>query len=205
MQHILLFCSIVAIVWFAVIYFLPGMVMTVYKRAILVNGFGEGPVEINTLYTQSREQFADPLHSMGSRLTVTGVNRDTIITIGWLDLCNGPLILHVPDMSDRYYSVQLTNPSKNTVIAYVGKRTTGAGAGAYIINGPGRKGGAAQGTAKDVPQQVASMQGALRGAPQIRSPSNSILIIGRVLVYDRDDLPTAYNLSKQLRISVMTN
>ncbi len=42
----------------------------------------------------------------------------------------GPLVFHVPDMigpdsSGRYYSVQFTDPSKNTIFAYVGKRTTG--------------------------------------------------------------------------------
>ena len=28
-------------------------------------------------------------------------------------------------MNDRYYSVQFTDPAKNTNFAYVGKRTTG--------------------------------------------------------------------------------
>jgi hypothetical protein len=182
-EHLLIFSSIVVAVWFIVIYFLPYMIMSVFKRAILVTGFGEGPVPINTLYTQPQEQFADPLHSSGSRLTVTGVNRDTIITLGWLDLGKGPLILHVPDMSDRYYSVQFTDPVKNVAFAYVGKRTTGTKAGAYLICGPGWKG--------DIPQ----------GVLRISSPKNSVLIIGRVLVNDDNDLPAAYSLSKQLQLS----
>ena len=197
MQHILILSSIVVVVWFIVIYFLPAMVMSVYKRAILVNGFGEGPIKINTLYTQSQAQFSDPLHSSGSHLTVTGVNRDTIVTIGWLDLRNGPLILHVPDMSDRYYSVQLTDPMKNTVIAYVGKRTTGTEAGAYCISGPGWKSGAAREVEREARQATAPEMPEM---PQIHSPNNSILVIGRVLVYDNEDLPTAYNLSKQLHL-----
>jgi len=182
-EHLLIFGSIVVAVWFIVIYFLPCMLMSVFKRAILVKGFGEGPVPINTLYTQPQEQFADPLHSSGSRLSVTGVNRDTIITIGWLDLGKGPLILHVPDMSDRYYSVQFTDPLKNAAFAYVGKRTTGTESGAYLICGLGWKG--------DIPQ----------GLLRISSPNNSVLIIGRVLASDENDLPAAYSLSKQLQLS----
>ena len=182
-EHLLIFGSIVAVVWFIVIYFLPSMLMSVFKKAILVKGFGEGPVPINTLYTQPQAQFADPLHSSGSRLTITGVNRDTIITLGWLDLSKGPLILHVPDMDGRYYSVQFTNPLKNTAFAYVGKRTTGTGAGNYLICGPGWKGNAPQ------------------GLSQISSPNNSVLIIGRVLACSDNDLSTAYNLSKQLQLS----
>ena len=182
-EHLLIFGSLVVAVWFIVIYFLPSMLMSVFKKAILVKGFGEGPVPINTLYTQPQEQFADPLHSAGSRLTITGVNRDTIITLGWLDLSKGPLVLHVPDMDGRYYSVQFTNPLKNTAFAYVGKRTTGTAAGDYLICGPGWKG--------NVPQ----------GLSQVSSPNNSVLIIGRVLVCSDNDLSTAYNLSKQLQLS----
>jgi hypothetical protein len=55
----------------------------------------------------------------------TGVNRDTLLTVGWLALSKGPQILHVPEMAGRYYSVQFTDPSNNTNFAYVGKRTTG--------------------------------------------------------------------------------
>ncbi|MCL2166100.1 MAG: DUF1254 domain-containing protein [Clostridiales bacterium] len=183
MEHRLLFVSIVVVVWFIVIRFLPAMILSVFKRAILVKGFGEGPIPMNTLYTQPQEQFADPLHSAGSRLTITGVNRDTIITIGWLDLRKGPLLLHVPDMSERYYSLQFTDPSKNAVFAYVGKRTTGTGAGAYLISGPGWNG--------NVPQ----------GLSQISSPNHSVLLVGRVLVSGDRDLPAAYSLSKQIKLT----
>jgi len=183
MGHTLLFVLIVAAAWLAAIYFLPGMLMSVYKRAILAKGFGEGPIPVNTLYTQPIGQFADPLHSPGSRLTVTGVNRDTIVTIGWLDLRKGPLILNVPDMSGRYYSVQLTDPLKNIVFAYVGKRATGTEAGAFLIAGPGWKGGAPH------------------GVSLITSPNNYVLAIGRVLVFGDGDIPNAYMLSKQIRLS----
>lgn len=184
-EHLLIFGSFMVASWFIVIYFLPRMLLSVFKRAILVKGFGEGPVPINTLYTQPQAQFADPLHSSGSHLTTTGVNRDTLITIGWLDL-KGPQILHVPDMAGRYYSVQFTDPSKNTTFTYVGKRTTGTEAGAYLISGPGWKG--------VVPQ----------GVSQISSPNNSVLIIGRVLVGSDSDLPAAYRLSKQIQLSSLT-
>ena len=181
--HLLIFALILVTVWFIVLCFLPRMLLSVYKRAILIKGFGEGPIPINTLYTQPQAQFADPLHSPGTRLTITGVNRDTLITIGWLDLSKGPQILHVPDMAGRYYSVQLTNPSNNTAFAYIGKRTTGTEAGDYLICGPRWKG--------EVP----------RGVSQISSPNNSVLIVGRVLVSNGSDLPTAYSLSKQLQLS----
>ena len=75
-----------------------------------------------------------------SNLMTTGVNHNTLLTVGWLDLSKGPQVLHVPDMAGRYYSVQFTDPSDNTNFAYVGTRTTGTQAGDYLITGrAGRK------------------------------------------------------------------
>jgi hypothetical protein len=183
-KHLLIFGSFVAVGWFLFVCFWPRMMLYAYKRAILVKGFGDGPIPVNTLYTESQALFADPLHPPASapKLATTGVNRDTLITIGWWDLGKGPQILHVPDMAGRYYSVQFTDPSKNTNFAYIGKRTTGTEAGDYLITGPGWKG--------SVPQEMT----------QISSPNNSVLVAGRVFVESESDLPTAYNLAKQIQV-----
>ena len=90
------------------------MLLSVYKRAVLVKGFGDGPIPINTLYTEPQKLFAEPITSQsasGSNLMTVGVNHDTLPTVGWLDLSQGPQVLHVPDMAGRYYSVQFTDPS----------------------------------------------------------------------------------------------
>ena len=138
MAHLLLFGSFMVASWFLFTYLWPRLLLSVYKRAILVKGFGDGPIPINTLYTEPQALFADPLHVPASapKVATTGVNRDTLLTVGWLDLSKGPQILHVPDMNDRYYSVQFTDPLYNTNFAYVGKRTTGTQAGDYLITGP---------------------------------------------------------------------
>ena len=184
-QHLLLFGGVAVAVWLLGIYYWPLLILHIYKRAILVKGFGEGPVPVNTLFTEPQKLFADPIASRsvpGSKLKTTGVNHDTLLTVGWLDLRKGPQILHVPNMAGRYYSVQLNDPSKNANFAYVGKRTTGTDAGDYLIAGPGWKGA--------VPE----------GMPRISSPNNSVLVIGRVLVESDGDLPTAYILAKQIQV-----
>jgi len=170
--------------WFFFTYFWPRMLLSVFKRAILVKGFGDGPIPVNTLYTESQTLFADPLHApdSASKLATTGVNHDTLMTGGVLDLSKGPQVLHVPDMAGRYYSVQFTDPSDGTDFAYVGTRTTGTQAGDYLITGPGWKG------------QVPS------GMMQISSPNNSVLVLGRILVYSDSDLATAYGLAKQIQL-----
>jgi hypothetical protein len=188
-EHLLLFAAVMIPTWSVFIYFWPRLLLSVYKRAILVKGFGDGPIPVNTLYTEPQKLFAEPLTSQtasGSNLMTVGVNHDTLSTAGWLDLSQGPLVLHVPDMNDRYYSVQFTDPSKNTNFAYVGKRTTGTQAGDYLITGPTWKG------------QVPS------GMKQISSPNRSVLLLGRVLVESDIDLATAYGLSKQIQLTPLS-
>ncbi|HUH96318.1 MAG TPA: DUF1254 domain-containing protein [Anaerolineales bacterium] len=187
-EHLLIFGGVCVAAWFLFTYFWPHLLLSLYKRAILVKGFGDGPIPVNTLYTEPQALFADPLHApaSGSNLATTGVNRDTLLTVGWLDLNKGPLVLHVPDMNDRYYSVQFTDPSANTNFAYVGKRTTGTKAGVYLITGPGWKG-----------QVPSSMM-------QISSPNNSVLVVGRVLVENDNDVSAAYRLAKQIQLTALS-
>ena len=188
-QNVLIFGAVVVVVWCVVIYFWPRLMLSVYKRAALGKGFGDGPISVNTLYTQPQKLFADPIAAQtasGSNVLTVGVNHDTLLTAGWLDLRQGPFVLHVPDMSDRYYSVQFTDPSKNTNFAYVGTRTTGTQAGDYLITGRNWKG--------QVPSDM----------KQISSPNNSVLVVGRILVYSDADLPTAYKLAKQIQVAPLT-
>ncbi len=188
MEHLFLFGSVMVAAWFLFTFFWPRMLLSVFKRAILVKGFGDGPIPVNTLYTEPQTLFADPLHApaSASKLATTGVNRDTLVTAGWLDLSKGPQVLHVPDMAGRYYSVQFTNPSDNTNFAYVGKRTTGTQAGDYLVSGPGWKG--------QVPRRIT----------QIASPNNAVLVLGRVLVESDSDLSTAYDLSTQIQLTPLS-
>jgi hypothetical protein len=174
--------------WLLFTYMWPRLLLSVFKRGILAQGIGEGPIPLNTLSTEPQALFADPLHppASASKLITTGVNRDTLLTTGWLDLGKGPQVLHVPDMVSRYYSVQFTDPSKNTNFAYVGKRTTGTQAGDYLITGPRWNG------------QVPG------GVTHISSPNNSVLVIGRVLVENDSDLSTAYDLSKQIQLTPLS-
>jgi hypothetical protein len=179
------------IVWptatFLFIYFWPRLLLNTYKKAALVKGFGDGPIPVNTLYTQPKALFADPLHVTlppgSSQLMSYGTNRDTLYVVGVLDLSGGPQILHVPDMDGRYYAVQFTDPSDGTNFAYVGKRTTGTKAGDHLISGPAWK--------RSVPQ----------GMTHISSPNDSVLVIGRVFVEGDSDLTEAYDLAKQIQLS----
>jgi len=177
------FVVVAVIIWglgtVVFIYLWPTFVYSAYKRAIVRHGLGGGPIPVNTLY--AAPHLSSPAASNAS-LLATGTD-DVLYVGGLLDLSNGPLVLHVPDMAGRYYSVQFTDPSDGTDFAYVGKRTTGTAAGEYLISGPGWKG--------TVPQ----------GMAQIASPHNAVLVVGRVFVESDSDLPTAYGLAQQMRLT----
>jgi hypothetical protein len=174
---------------FLLAYYWPYLVNSNFKKAILNQGFGDGPVPVNTLYTEPQRLFADPLHtslpSGSSDLMTRGVNHDTLLTGGWLDLSKGPLVLSVPDFSGRYYSIQFTDPF-DTDFAYVGTRTTGTKAGEYLIAGPGWQG--------TIPS----------GMTEISSPNNSVLVLGRILVYSDSDVSTAFGLAKQIQLTPLS-
>jgi len=180
------FAVVAVLVWgigtFVFIYFWPPITYSAFKRAV-ARGLGGDPIPLNTLYAVPT--LASP-SAPTSSLLATGT--DEVLYIGgWLDLSKGPQVLHVPDMAGRYYSVQLTDPSDGTDFAYVGKRTTGTGAGEYLISGPGWKGTVSQ------------------GMTLISSLNNSVLVIGRVFVESANDLPTAYRLAKQIQLTPLSH
>lgn len=148
-------------------------------RAIVKSGLGikADGIPVNTLYAMPA--LASPSLSK-SPWVLTG-NRDTLYTVGVLDLGKEPEILHVPDMGDRYYSIEFVDPWLD-IFADVGRRTLGTGAGDFLISGPQWKGVMPEGVTK------------------IISPSNSVLLIGRVLVEGDGDLSTAYDLAKQIQL-----
>jgi hypothetical protein len=164
----------------AYIYFYPTLMYNNFEKAIVRNGLGSGsPIPVNTLYTVP--ELASP--TAKSNILITGTNHDTLYTVGWLDLKEKPLVLHVPDMNGRYYSIQFTDPADGSDFAYVGRRTTGTEAGDYLVTGPGWSG--------SVPPDM----------KKISSPDSRVLIIGRVLVENDDDLTTVYSLSKQITLT----
>jgi hypothetical protein len=186
--HLVTFGVTALVIWgggtLAYVYFSPRLIYAGAQNVFLSHGLGGGGsagIPINTLYTTPT--LASP--SQTNTLESTG-NRDTLYTVGWLDLRGGPEVLHVPDMAGRYYSVQFTDPW-GTVFAYVGRRTTGTNAGDYLISGPGWKGA--------VPTGVTQ---------QISSPNSTVLLIGRTLVESDSDLATAYGLAKQIQVTALS-
>jgi len=109
-------------------------------------------------------------------------NVDVFYSLAELDLSQGPVVLTVPDMDNRYYSFQLTDPYTN-VTSYIGSRTTGSGPGKYAITWSG-------GPRADVPD-----------AQTVEVPYASMLALGRTLAGDPADQLKAIELIKQYTLT----
>ncbi len=80
--------------------------------------------------------------------TVVTPNSDTPYSFVCADLRAEPLVLSVPEIEkERYYSVQLIDLYTSN-FGYIGSRTTGNGAGVYMLAGPNWKGEAPAGITK---------------------------------------------------------
>jgi hypothetical protein len=131
------------------------------------------------LFTHERELLT------AGKSRVVMPNNDTLYTNAWLDLSDGPLVITLPDTGERYYVLgfldYFTNP-----FAHVGTRTTGNGAGAVLVTGPGWTG--------EVPPQF---QAAGR---HVRAATDWVWIIGRILVDGPGDVASVNALQDHFRI-----
>jgi hypothetical protein len=157
----------------------PRITVAGFRRAIVRRGFGGGPIPVNSLYAVPER----PSRSATSG-SLMAVGTDDLVYIGgWLDLKAGPRVLHVPEMDGRYYSVQLTDPTGGANFAYVGKRTTGTGAGEFLL------------CERDWTGSVPD------GMIRVDVPHRSALVIGRVFAADDEDRHTAYMLAREIQLT----
>jgi hypothetical protein len=94
---------------------------------------------------------------------VTTPNHDTLYSAAWLDLSLEPLFLTVPPVGDLYYSYAFLDLFTNN-FAYVSHRLHGGHPPTHMIAGPAWNG--------DVSSEVRL----------VRAPTNSVWLLGRLLV-----------------------
>lgn len=100
---------------------------------------------------------------------VTAPNNDTLYSSAWLDLSMEPLFLTVPPVGDLYYSYAFIDLFTDN-FAYVSHRLYGGRPPPHMIVGPDWKG--------DAPSDVML----------VRAPTNSVWLIGRILVDGPEEL-----------------
>jgi hypothetical protein len=110
-----------------------------------------------------------PVLATHASRAVTTPNNDTLYSSAWLDLSAEPVMLSVPDMGERYYSFAFMSMATDN-FAYVCRRLDGGRPRRRMIVDP-------------------DWRGDLRGdAVVVRAPTNSVWLLGRILVDGPDDL-----------------
>ncbi len=109
---------------------------------------------------------------------VTTPNNDTLYSSAQLDLSPGPVTLSLPATGDRYFSLALMDAYSNN-FAILGTRTTGPNGGTFTLVGP---------------------NAAAEGAHVIRSPTNHVWALARIVVYSASDLEAAQQVQSGLSI-----
>jgi hypothetical protein len=116
-------------------------------------------------------------------VTTVSPNVDTLYGGAYLLLREqGPVVLRVPPIRDRYFSVVLMDTSFNN-IAIISPRTSGTDGGDWLVAPPGWAGTAPEG---------------LRGV--IEATTSSVFLVQRIYVRDAAELPALHALQDAIRM-----
>lgn len=124
-----------------------------------------------------RRKLAGPEMRVG-----VGPNNDTIYSLAWVDLSDGPLILTTPDFGERYYTFSI-NQADSSSEQSLGQRTHGGQLPPVFIHGPGFSGPVPEGMV-DVPSQ-----------------SRFVNLAGRILVRGPEDYPLVHRLQDRIKLT----
>lgn len=105
-------------------------------------------------------------------------NADTLYLNAWLDLSQGPVMIEVPAMGERYYTLAFMDLYGRPV--HLGTRTNGGAARRYALVGPGAT----------APGDVEAVELA----------TDTVWMLGRVLARNADDVAAARAMAQQIRI-----
>lgn len=135
----------------------------------------EGPFAPINQFAHYRE-FPD-----ASNRSIVGLNVDTLYSLASLDLSQGPIVLSVPEMGNRFWIMQLIDAWNNVPHA-PGSRTVGGKGGNFAIVGPGWKG--------TLPA----------GLTELRIPTNLVMIGGRTYTASKDEYAAVHALQDQYKL-----
>ncbi len=141
-------------------------------------------------------QYKGPMNQLNCSATlytpadkeVPFANNDTLYCIGWLDLRTEPMVITVPAVEKaRYRSVMLTDMS-SVNYGLIGTRTTGNGAGDFLIVGPDWQGATPKGIA-----------GVYRSTTQFSSA------ITRTELKNKGDIEAVRNIQSGFRVRTLSS
>jgi hypothetical protein len=167
-----------------------GLPLTIFER--------ERSLRLDPVALEKAKQFAPaaPINQIGHMKTLATAddvmpytpNNDTVYSGALLELGDEPIILTAPDISDRYWSVEVAD-SYTSNLFYIGTRATGGTGGNHAFLGPNWKGALPPGVIEH------------------RVPTESVMFAIRigVLPGNTDDLAEVNALQEQFTLTSLSN
>ncbi|HPU51543.1 MAG TPA: DUF1254 domain-containing protein, partial [Burkholderiaceae bacterium] len=112
---------------------------------------------------------------------VTTPNNDTLYSSSWLDLAAAPVIVSIPQIAGRYWSVAMMDIFTNN-FAMLGSRLDGEGPLRVLVAGPAWQGSAPA------------------GLRVVRAPSNDVWLLGRWLIDGPHDIDAVHAIQNAMAI-----
>jgi hypothetical protein len=161
----------------AYLYFYPLITMDITRRQSTNIGpgkeFGKGPMNMFV---------SIPTYPPADFRGVVRPNFDTLYSIAWLDLRQGPMIVSAPDTHGRYYLLPMLDMWTD-VFASPGWRTTGTQAANFLVTPPGWSGA--------VPA----------GMTRIGAPTPFVWIIGRTKTDGPQDYAAVHQIQAGYKVT----
>ncbi len=161
----------------------------VYSYPLVMTGVTEG-VSTNVPNATTSGGRA-PVNQLSNNKIPTGEQESDIVlpnvntpySLAWLDLTKEPMILHLPDLTGRFFVMESMNAWTDVITNSPGTRTA-AGPGDYAYVGPGFKG--------KLPRGIKEV---------LRFPTNTVFIAGRIYSTGaQDDLTEVATIQTKLSL-----
>ncbi len=124
-------------------------------------------------------------------------NRDTLYSVAWLNLNQGPILLTIPQIGDRYYLFHMMDMWTDT-FAGPSSRTIGSEGGQFLIVGPNWNGQLPANSSPEVKELVHDFR-------LIKSPTNQVWILARLEVGSEAEYSTIHAIQDGYQLKQIGN
>lgn len=174
----------------AYVYFYPLITMDVTRRQSTNmepgKEIGRGPM--NTFVNV-------PEYPPANMKMIVRPNFDTLYSVAWLDLTKEPVIVSVPDTGGRYYLLPMLDMWTDVFVS-PGWRTTGTGAGNFIVVPPGWR--------PDLRDRIIEEFKLPKDTKRIDAPTPYVWVIGRTKTDGPKDYDAVHKIQAGFKITPLS-